>query len=401
MSAKRKVATIATPVVKPSAKTRSKTQIDETRTVVATGLSSKDEPIEILSDSDHEDEDKAKADQEEVDQEDQSAEHQTKTTEDGEDVEMGGGDADDTEPAAPTFGELLRGSATVDVSASLAAQTSGGASSSSAARLEAQQQRNAGLINTNSFATLLNQALRTGDNLLLETCLEETNIKAVENTIARLDSSLALELLSKLAARLHRRPGRSLTLMQWMKFTMIAHGGALVNRPDLTARLGELSRVLEERARGLPALLALRGKLEMLDAQLKFRKAVKQASSNRDRITGEDESEEEEEDEGEPQVVYVEGQETALPKGLLTNGVKAVMDDEDDFPIGDDVVADSDDEEDDDDFEGDEQEEELADAESLDEDEVDHDDVDDEEDDSEGEEAGPPAKIQRTLRPRK
>lgn len=391
MSAKRKVAAIATPVVKPSAKTQSRTQIDETRTVVSTGLSSKEDPIEILSDSASDDENEEERADEEADQ-DQTAEQTTAAPEDG-DVDMGG-DASDTEPAAPTFGELLRGSATVDVSASLAAQTS----ATSSSRLEAQQ-RHAGLINTNSFATLLNQALRTSDNLLLEGCLEETNIKAVENTIARLDSALALDLLSKLAARLHRRPGRSLTLMQWMKFTMIAHGGALVNRPDLTARLGELSRVLEERARGLPALLALRGKLEMLDAQLKFRKAVKQASANRDRITGEDESDDEEEDEGQPQVVYIEGQEAA--KGLLTNGAStAVVDDEDDFPVGNDAITDSDDEEEDEDFEG-EDEEEVADAESLDEDEVDHDDVDDEEDDSEGEDAGPPAKMQRTLRPRK
>lgn len=392
MSAKRKVAAIATPVVKPSAKTRSKAQIDETRTVVSTGLSSKDYPIEILSDSASDDENEEERADEEAGP-DETAEQTTAAPEDG-DVEMGG-DISDTEPAAPTFGELLRGSATVDVSASLAAQTSGTSSS----RLEAQQ-RHAGLINTNSFATLLNQALRTSDNLLLEGCLEETNIKAVENTIARLDSALALDLLSKLAARLHRRPGRSLTLMQWMKFTMIAHGGALVNRPDLTARLGELSRVLEERARGLPALLALRGKLEMLDAQLKFRKAVKQASANRDRITGEDESDEEEEDEGQPQVVYIEDQEAA--KGLLTNGTStAVVDDEDGFPAGNDVIADSDDEEEDEDFEGEDDGEELADAESLDEDEVDHDDVEDEEDDSEGEDAGPPAKMQRTLRPRK
>ncbi|KAK0667076.1 Dip2/Utp12 family-domain-containing protein [Cercophora samala] len=384
MSAKRKVATIATPVVKPSAKTRSKTKIDETRAAVSTGLSKQpEEPIELSSDDDEDAKDQQ--------QTDQVAEE---TTERDVDMDV---DVEDAEPAAPAaFGDLVRGNSTVDVAASLAADTAGASSSRSEL-----QQRHVGPINAASLGTVINQALRTNDAHLLESCLQTSDLKIVENTINRMDSALALELLSKLASRMHRRPGRAMNLMSWMKLTMIAHGGALVTQPDLTARLAELSRVLEERARGLPALLALRGKLEMLDAQLKFRKSAKLASANRDRLEGKDElSESEDEDQDEAQVVYVEGQES---NRALTNGISraAPVDDEDDFPTGHNALPDSDDDDEEEEDEG-EDGEDLAAIESLDEDEVDHDDVDeDEEDDSEGEDAGPPAKVQRTLRSRK
>lgn len=386
MSTKRKVATIAAPVVRASAKARSKAKIDETRAAVSTGLSKQpDEPIELPSD------DEDVKDQQQIEQ---VAEE---TTQGDVDMDMGmGGDVDDAEPAAPAaFGDIVRGNSTVDVVASLAADTAGPSSRSDL------HQRQAGLINAASLGTVINQALRTNDAQLLELCLQTSDLKIVENTINRMDSALALELLSRLASRMHRRPGRAMNLMSWMKFTMIAHGGALVTQPDLTARLAELSRVLEERARGLPALLALRGKLEMLDAQLKFRKSAKLAGGNRDRLEGKDElSESEDEDQDEAQVVYVEGQEST--KALTNGGPRAgPADDEDDFPINHSALPDSD-EDDDEEEDEDEDEEDLAAIESLDEDEVDHDDVDEEEeDDSEGEDAGPPAKVQRTLRSRK
>jgi U3 small nucleolar RNA-associated protein 5 len=181
--------------------------------------------------------------------------------------------------------------------------------------------------------------------------------------------------------------------MRWMQWTLVAHGGALVTQPDLVARLGELSRVLEERSRGLSSLLALKGKLDMLDSQMKFRKSIKSAGATRSRGADEEESsEEEEEDVDEPGVVYVEDQETMVK--ALTNGTigRGAVDEDDDFPTAAAVISDSE-EESDADFD-DEVDEELADAESLDEDEVDHDDVEDEEE-SEGEESRPPAKVRR------
>ena len=396
MSTKRKAtATIAKPVVKQSAKAPIRSKIDETRTAVSAVSKPSVETIEILSDAGSQyngsDNEEGASDNEantEGQQTKQSETSRLKRSQDAdEDAVMQEGDVSDGEPTSPTFGDLVRGNSTIDVPASLAAQ----AAAAQASRSEVQQRPTAP-ISATSLGTVLNQALRTDDADLLESCLQTTDVKIIENTINRMDSSLAGTLLSKLSARMHRRPGRAFGLMRWMQWTLVAHGGALVTQPDLVARLGELSRVLEERSRGLSSLLSLKGKLDMLDSQMKFRKSIKAAGSSRSRVGEEEESsEEEEEDVDEPGVVYVEGQENLK---TLTNGTAArgAVDDEDDFPAGPTVISDSE-EESDEDFEED-LDEELADAESLDEDEVDHDDVEEDEE-SEGEDARPPAKVRR------
>ncbi|KAL2017225.1 hypothetical protein VTK56DRAFT_2384 [Thermocarpiscus australiensis] len=409
MSTKRKsTTTLAKPVVKPSAKASTKTKIDETRTAVSTGLSPKAvsrpsvETIEISSDSashysSSDDEEGASDNEGKVSNEEQNAQeisrpNPNRDAANGDVVMQEGADGSDAEPTSPTFGDLVRGSSTIDVSASLAAQ----AAAAQPSRLDMQQRPTAPMSAT-SLGTVLNQALRTDDADLLESCLQTTDVKVIENTINRMDSSLAGILLAKLSARMHRRPGRAFGLMRWMQWTLVAHGGALVTQPDLIARLGELSRVLEERSRGLSSLLALKGKLDMLDSQMKFRKSIKAAASGRDRASHEEgSSDEEEEDADEPGVVYVEGQEN-LGKALANGTALAAgaMDDGDDnFPAGRDVISDSE-EESDDDLQED-MDDELAEAESFDEDEVDHDDVEDEEEEeSEGEDSRPPAKVRK------
>ncbi|KAK3898552.1 Dip2/Utp12 family-domain-containing protein [Staphylotrichum tortipilum] len=400
---KRKAATtIAKPVVRQSAKATIRTRINEAKASVSTGLSKPDSKTsteardaEDQSGSDDEEAGSENEDQQPTDQKTASApsarQKQGQDEADSDAVMQEGGDNSDGEPAAPTFGDLMRGNSTIDVPASLAAQ----AAASQTSQLQAQQRPTAP-ISATSLGTVLNQALRTDDADLLESCLQTTDVKIIENTINRMDSSLASILLSKLSARMHRRPGRAFGLMRWMQWTLIAHGGALVTQPDLVARLGELSRVLEERSRGLSSLLALKGKLDMLDSQMKFRKSVKAAGASRSRGGDEEElSEEEEEDADEPGVVYVEGQETLVGGALLTNGTagRGGVDEDDDFPAGAAGLSDSE-EESDEEFE-EEVDEELADAESLDEDEVDHDDVEDEEEESEGEESRRPAKVRR------
>ncbi|KAK3293687.1 Dip2/Utp12 family-domain-containing protein [Chaetomium fimeti] len=399
MSTKRKAAaTLAKPVVRQSAKTPVRTKIDETRTAVSTGLSSKSAP-KAAGDAEVEtpwssDDDQEGLSEDEANEQPNSTEiaktRRTQNEADTDAVMQDGADNSDGEPTSPTFGDLVRGNSTIDVPASLAAQ----AAATQTSR-QAVQQRPTAPLNATSLGTVLTQALRTDDADLLESCLQTTDVKIIENTINRLDSSLANTLLSKLSARMHRRPGRAFGLMRWMQWTLVAHGGALVTQPDLVARLGELSRVLEERSRGLSSLLALKGKLDMLDSQMKFRKSIKANGAARIRGGNEEEfSEEEEEDVDEPGVVYVEGQET-LGKPL-TNGVgRAVADEDDDFPAGATVISDSE-EEDDEEFD-DGMDEELADAESLDEDEVDHDDVeeDEEEEESDHESSRPPSKVRR------
>jgi U3 small nucleolar RNA-associated protein 5 len=180
--------------------------------------------------------------------------------------------------------------------------------------------------------------------------------------------------------------------VQW---TLVSHGGYLATQPDLIKKLAELNKVIDERAKGLQSLLSLKGKLDMLEAQIELRRSMQIQRRRLD---------EGEEDDG---VIYVEGQESeedeaaAKPQRLAPNGdLEDISDDasevSEDMPMANGIIADSDDEEDssdDDDLIDDEAEE--TDADSGDEDEVDHDDQDSQGED-ESDDGVPPAKLPRT-----
>ena len=361
-------------------------------------------------------------------------------------------DTDTDADAEPTFGDLVREHGTVDVAAALGLLNPTDSNGDAGAVVKAGATGAAAAPNLASLGQLLNAALRSGDDANLELCFtttSSTDASWVRNTIQRLDPSLAGTLLQKLAARIHRRPGRAHTLIGWVQWTLITHGGALLtNQPGVTTRaLQELHRVLEERARGLNSLLLLKGKLDMLEAQMQLRRvqrggravagfggdayqadaaAVGRVGSSavdgingrragrrrrgvaggpskgpaqpgfkvyregRDDLEEEDESEEDEDEAGQ---ILVNGAEMA-GESLIDGSDDEVeaLDEEDDEDS-------EDDDEGGDDAEDDDLGEEDEDAE---EDEVDFDDVDDEDDDDDDDEieaaataAPPPAKLQK------
>ena len=76
-----------------------------------------------------------------------------------------------------------------------------------------------------SLTTVLTQALQTEDNSLLKSCLHSTDDEAILATIRRLNPSLAVALLKRLAERIARHPGRARPLGNWVKWIAVAHGG--------------------------------------------------------------------------------------------------------------------------------------------------------------------------------
>ncbi|KAI4290527.1 MAG: hypothetical protein L6R35_000218 [Caloplaca aegaea] len=193
----------------------------------------------------------------------------------------------------PTFGEMIRANAPrpVDVQAAFAPPE--------AQALAPTSERLPQLPSGMSLGTVLTQSLRTNDVSLLETCFHMRDVDIVRATIERLDSSLAPLLIQKLAERLHSRPGRAGSLLIWIQWTVVAHGGYLTSQPGAMKTLASLHQVITERARSLPLLLSLKGKLDMLEAQMHLRATMQVRSKTHNMV-------EEDEDEG---VVYVEGQE--------------------------------------------------------------------------------------------
>ncbi|RYP06928.1 hypothetical protein DL764_002876 [Monosporascus ibericus] len=403
MSTKRKPpAKIAQPVVKQSAKKPLRTHVNEADTAVSapsiskTGDDANEAVIEISSDSgsseyelsDEDEQEKAGTStrsngivhNEEAPRQPNALKNARSTPDENGDVDMDipspnqptDGESDQ-EPTAPTFGDLVRANETIDVPSALSAHQSNALTAPG---------RTLAPPSSASLGTVLTQALRTDDADLLESCLHTTDLATVRNTIQRLDSTLAGTLLTKLASRMHRRPGRAGSLMTWVQWTLIAHGGALATQPGLSKKLSELHRVLEERSRGLNSLLALKGKLDLLDAQMQLRRGTHR---NVD-------SEDDEGEDGEEGVVYVEGEDSDAD---MVNG--DMEGDEDEFPVTNGTVGMDDGSEEDEESsggEGEGEEEELDAEEELDENEVNHEDVESEEEDSEAE-AVPPSKRSR------
>ncbi|KAH8811826.1 Dip2/Utp12 family-domain-containing protein [Xylogone sp. PMI_703] len=420
MSTKRKLPTkLGQPTVKQSARSVGKGSLDESSTVVSggghalkSGLGKQIDTIEISESSQDEgeeiDEEEEEDDNDEEDNDgaEDDAENKSKENPGAEDLDMNdvGGtpkkavsgeddEEDNEESAEPAFGDLVRANGLEQI------DVAGAFESGNRALSYAPRQRTT----ATSVGTVLTQALKTNDTALLESCLHNTDVKIIQATIERLESPLAGTLLQKLAERLHRRPGRAGSLMIWVQWTIIVHGGYLATQPDLIKKLAELHRVIDQRARSLQPLLSLKGKLDLLEAQLQLRKSMQSRNRGSD-----DEFEEEDE-----AVIYVEGQESDEDdNGVAINGtsnrltrkdVDDMSGDEseqsEDMPLTNGMVAESDEEEEDSEDDEDliDNEAEETDADTDDEAEVDHDDLDSQGDEEESDDAAqaPPPKIKR------
>lgn len=131
----------------------------------------------------------------------------------------------------------------------------------------------------NALTSVLTQALKTNDTTLLESCLHTTDTQTILNTVRKLPSPMAVTLLENLAERLARKPGRAGSLGDWVRWTLVAHGGYLVTLPNLVRTLAGLYSTLNTRAGALPRLLALQGRLDMLHAQVQLRHTIRSANA--------------------------------------------------------------------------------------------------------------------------
>lgn len=173
--------------------------------------------------------------------------------------------ATSAEPTEPTFGDLLAASSSPHqkaISISIPQQPT--LHTSGALTLPTGM----------SLSTVLTQSLRTSDTSLLEACLHTSDPAIIRNTLTRLDPALSPILISKLADRIVSRPGRYGHLQIWVQHLCVAHGAAISANAEARERLKTLYRALEQRARGLPSLLLLKGKLQMVEGQLRFRREI-------------------------------------------------------------------------------------------------------------------------------
>lgn len=303
-------------VVMNGVKDMGKSYVDDSHTVVANGVDAQIgvDPSSAIDISSAEDESEYSDDDEQEDEPilpepishhgSQEDEHRQLGVV-SEDVEMqdpgdqdaSGGKVDDEteegEGGEPSFGEMIRAKAqeAIDVQASFPPENP--------QLVALQGEKSLHLPSGMSLGTVLAQSLRTNDVSLLESCFHVRDLQTVRATIERVDSSLATVLLQRLAERLHSRPGRAGSLMVWIQWTLVAHGGYLASQPEVMRKLTSLHRVVAERANSLQSLLSLKGKLDMLEAQMNIRKSIHARSRAANAL-------DDKEEEG---IIYVEGQE--------------------------------------------------------------------------------------------
>eukprot|EP01041_Mallomonas_annulata_P003081 gene3081-6040_t len=121
---------------------------------------------------------------------------------------------------------------------------------------------------SDSLVVLIDQALQSGDDSLLEQCLSCEDRDVVEATARRLPAGKVLLLLRRLVAKFEKRPSRGLLLTRWLAAMLRHHTSFLVSIPDLANQLAGLSQMLEQRLSSYTRLASLGGRLDLLMSQI-------------------------------------------------------------------------------------------------------------------------------------
>lgn len=128
---------------------------------------------------------------------------------------------------------------------------------------------------SDSLVTLIDQALQSGDDALLEQCLSCGDVSIVEATARRLPTGRIVLFLRKLVAKFEKRPSRGILLTQWLACLLRHHTAYLVTVPDLSYQLAGLSQMLEQRLSSYSKLSSLAGRLDLLMSQVNYRDSAK------------------------------------------------------------------------------------------------------------------------------
>ena len=94
-----------------------------------------------------------------------------------------------------------------------------------------------------SMSAVLDQALQSGDNAMLEYCLAVQTQPIVESTVDRLSPQRAVQFIDRIVYKFERNPNRSLSLSVWIHAVLRRHAAYLMTVPDLVARLRPIYQV--------------------------------------------------------------------------------------------------------------------------------------------------------------
>lgn len=121
---------------------------------------------------------------------------------------------------------------------------------------------------SDSLVTLLDQALQSGDDSLLEQCIGCEDLAIIEATAQRLPTGRVVSFMKRLVSKFEKRPSRGILLTRWLAAILRSHTAFLIAVPDLSSQLASLSAMLEQRLSTYTKLTALGGRLDLLLSQV-------------------------------------------------------------------------------------------------------------------------------------
>ncbi|TIA75905.1 hypothetical protein E3P91_00210 [Wallemia ichthyophaga] len=131
-----------------------------------------------------------------------------------------------------------------------------------------------------SLATLLTQSLNSNDKNLLESCLSQTDLNIIRNSVNRLPSQLAIPLLHQCTTRLAKPgragPKRAKSLLEWSKAVLTIHTAYLLSVPQITQKLLGLHSALSQRINSHEQLMSLSGRLDVVLSQIALQRSIQQ-----------------------------------------------------------------------------------------------------------------------------
>ena len=117
-----------------------------------------------------------------------------------------------------------------------------------------------------SLTVVLTQALRSGDDKLLDYCLNTRNLRSIDVTVKHLHPSQILTFLSSLARKCQLLPLHCPVMIPWIQSAMRHHMAFLISAVDLLPCVASVHKVTEDRLLVYPKLLRLSGRLDFLVA---------------------------------------------------------------------------------------------------------------------------------------
>ncbi len=123
-------------------------------------------------------------------------------------------------------------------------------------------------LTSDSLITLIEQALQSDDQSLIEQCFACEDIFVLEATTKRLPTNRIIDFLRVLLLKLEKRPSRGPLIIRWLAAILRHHTAYLLSVPTLASSLANLSQILERRLSTYTHLAPLKGRLDLVMSQL-------------------------------------------------------------------------------------------------------------------------------------